>query len=409
LADALSAPDIPITTVERRFNEFKKKWDIVQDTHGSYSSFAGDMETAEAGKLDEWIEDISNDFDQMEIKADRKIEQLKPVAADKLREDGQKKSSEVRLSAVKVERMKFDKFEGDIRRYPQFKEEFTKHVAPSYLEEQRAFVLKGYLAPNVREEVESCGEDYGAIWKRLDQRFGDRGKIINEILNEVTLLSPGDNDDSFALQMIKVVEKAHRDLKRLRAEEEMYNATMIVTIEKRMPNSMRQEWAKEIAGKEMDSAKKFLTLLDCLQNWRNRIEYLSDGVRSVPSTKPHPVNHMHEERANPSSNGNFSRQKCWIHELEHPVWRCREFLAQSIEGRIKLVEQYKACKVCLNTLCPGAKLTSDCNRWRNLKCLVDGCQEIHSRWLHPARKISGSTAHTEGGAATGGRTILQTQ
>ena len=152
---------------------------------------------------------------------------------------------------------------------------------------------------------------------------------------------------------------------------------MIVTIEKRVPNSKRQEWAKEIAGKEMESAKKFLTLLDCLQNWRNRIEYLSDGVRSVPSTKPHPVNHMHEERANPSSNGNFSRQKCWIHELEHPVWRCREFLA--------------------------------CNRWRNLKCLVDGCQEIHSRWLHPARKISGSTAHTEGGAATGGRTILQTQ
>ena len=413
LANAISVPDIPIPTVERRRQDFQNKWQAVQDAHCSYAGFEEEMESGEATKLEEWIGELADDFDEMEIKADRKVEAMKPKESVKPREDDGKKLSAASTSAVKLERMKFPQFEGNIRQYPQFKEEFIKHVSPLYREEQLAFVLKSYLVERVREEAEACGEDYAAIWKRLDQRFGDRGKIVNEILDEVTHLPSGESDDSFALTMIKVVEKAHRDLQRLNAEQEMYNATMIVTIEKRMSIAMRQEWAKEIAGKDLTSAQKFLTLLSCLETWRCRIEYLSDSVRSVPPVpvKSHQANHLREERPRGNYRGDSNRPvlKCWIHQLDHPVFRCREFLAHSIENRVKLVEQYKACKVCLNTDCPGVQSPQSCNRWTNLKCLIDGCQELHSRWLHPAKSISGTSAHTEGGAVTGSDTILQTQ
>ena len=116
---------------------------------------------------------------------------------------------------MKVEKWKFSQFDGDIRRYPQFKEEFCKHVATLYREDQRAFVLKGYLNKHVLEEVESCGEDYDAMWERLDLRFGDSGRLINIIMDEITSLPNPQNDDYATIKMIRTVEKAYRDLCRL--------------------------------------------------------------------------------------------------------------------------------------------------------------------------------------------------
>ena len=431
MSDALrgAAADIPTSTLERRFDELKKKWDIAQEAHDNYSAFAEEMAADDSANLDEWIDSLASDFDQIEIKTDTRIQQLNAketataAAAAPSGETGLRRQSVSTVGAVKVERMKFAQFTGEIRRFPQFREEFMKHVAPLYQEEQRAFVLKSYLTDSVREEVENCGEDYDAIWKRLDQRFGDHGKLISTILDEVTSLAQGREDNLLTLQMIKVVEKAHRDLKRLGAEDEMYNATMIVTIEKKMPNNMKQEWAKEIAGKDMSSAAKFRTLLESLGNWRSRIEYLSDSVRAVKTETKGNAYHMQEGRSAPSSAGMYGgnngattpgrggaeREGCWLHQLPHPIWRCREFLSLAIEERIKLVEKYKACKVCLSTSCAaGIKSPAECKRWTDPRCRIGGCQEFHSRCMHPATKISGSSAHAEGETTAGG-TILKTQ
>ena len=77
------------------------------------------------------------------------------------------------------------------------------------------------------------------------------------------------NDDSYSLSMIKVIEKAHRDLCRLNAQTEMANAQTITIIEKRMTTAMRQEWSKEVAGKELTSEAKFNQLLTWLHGWRD--------------------------------------------------------------------------------------------------------------------------------------------
>ena len=404
LTDALNLSDVPISTVERRFNELKKKWDMVQETHDAYSVHSGEMEVGEADKLDEWIDEMITTFDDLEIKADKKIDQIRSTEAPSPKDKDSKKRSEV--GAVKVERMKFPQFEGDIRRYPQFKEEFIKHIGPICQKDQLAFVLKNHLSPIVREEVESCGEDYTEIWKRLDQRFGDEGRLINSIMDEVTNLSHGGNDDSYTLQMIKTVEKAHRDLVRLGAEQEMCNASTIVMIEKKMPIAMKQEWAKNVAGKSLSSKRKFEMLMEYLQAWRNQLEYLSDSVRTVPELKGR-VSHVRGEEMNGSNS--YTRQKCWIHQMdEHPIWRCREFLVQPVEERIRLVEKYKACKVCLVTTCPGSASSSDCKS--RFRCRADGCGEHHSRFLHVTKKeLSGSSSHAEGEVGVPGSTLLQIQ
>ena len=409
LSDAFNLPDVSPSTVERRFDEMKKKWDRVQDTHDVYAAYAADMSAEESDKLDEWIDAIVKEFDDMEVNSDKKVDQLKAQDTGKT-SDAEIPTTSSNASAVKVERMKFPQFDGDIRRYPQFKEEFCKHVAPLYKKEQLAFVVKSYLSSAVREEVESCGEDYLEIWKRLDQRFGDKGRLINAITDEVNSLPNGRNDDNYTLQMIRTVERAHRDLARLEAEEEMYNASTIVTIEKKMPVAMMQEWAKEVAGKTMSSKKKFLMLMDCLQTWQYRLEYVSDNVRSTPDARG---TTFHIQREEIAANRYPKRESCWIHRLEgmpgeHPIWRCREFLGQPVGERIRLVEQNKVCKVCLLTTCPGSASSADCRS--RFRCRAEGCGEAHNRLLHVAKNaVSGTSSHADGEAAPQGSTLLQIQ
>ena len=426
LLDALNVPEIPISTLQRRFTELKKKWDTVQDSHDAYSAFSGEMEDEQVSQLDTWIQDLSQRFDEVEIKADQKIEKLTPKGNKQV--GGHDNVSSVGQSAVKFDKRKFPEFDGNIRKYPQFREEFNKHIVPYCQENQRAFMLKGYLCPSVRDEVENCGEDFEAILDRLDSKYGNVERIISKILTEVESLPFGSSKQNSEniLSMINIVEKAHRDLKRLGAEGEMCNATMLTSIERRMPSVMIQEWAKDVANKPMSSAGKFQFLLQFLEGWRNRLEYLSDGNRMAPEARgkvfhsqtpePSPVSPkpsvVHSPK--PSSVPSPKRDKCWIHQIEagpgdHPIWRCREFLSLSVVERKKLVKENLACQICLRTHCPGSKSPQECSA-KSFRCRVGDCKEPHSYLLHErVGSMTGSTAHTESEAGGHGDTILQTQ
>ena len=49
-------------------------------------------------------------------------------------------------SGVRLEKLQFQIFQGDVRKYPRFKAEFEKHVKPLCSSNQVAFVLKSYLS-----------------------------------------------------------------------------------------------------------------------------------------------------------------------------------------------------------------------------------------------------------------------
>ena len=82
-------------------------------------------------------------------------------------------------------KLKFENFDGDIRKYSLFKHEFTKFIRPQYEASEEAFVLKSYLEPSVREEVNSLGDDAEAIWNRLDTKYGDVGKLVDNIMTDI--------------------------------------------------------------------------------------------------------------------------------------------------------------------------------------------------------------------------------
>ena len=104
-------------------------------------------------------------------------------------------------------------FEGDIRKYPQFRSEFIKFIEPKCEDYMLAFVLKSYLSEKVQEEISNVCGDYIKMWERLDCKYGNVGMLIDTILFDVKNLDTTNGSSSEeTIKMINTIEKAARDL-----------------------------------------------------------------------------------------------------------------------------------------------------------------------------------------------------
>ena len=395
LADALAiqveADRLPISTIKRRFADVSTKWEDAQNAHDDYVRSLTDKTEQELLTEEVWIKDISDRFDTLEVLVDKYIEKAeKTVAAPIItapdpNDDGNRQPNNM----LKFDRIKLSSYCGDIRKYPEFKETFTKHVQPSYPADQLAFVLRNHLTDSVREEVSNVGDDYAKLWERLDQKYGNVGKLIDAIIFQIKNLPIGSTDSQSTLKMINIVEKAYRDLQHLQQQGEMHNSQTISTIEERLPMNIRHEWVKLVASKQLGSTAKFEMLLELLGDWKCRLEYASDSIRVAPEARGTVYFLDEPNRGGNDNNADRSNQTqrpgCWLHRLmggaaEHPVWRCREFKARPVNERIQLVVANRVCQVCLLQNCPGIAQPIDCPK--KFKCTVTGCGKIHNQLLH---------------------------
>ena len=415
LSTAVEESAIDEWTLTRRYDDLKVRWDAAQDAHDEYVSTL----TA-ADKLDEeeqWINDLADRFDNLELAVGRKIKlmrapepttDVKPI----INQSEVMKSSHSE-SVIRVEKLKFQLFCGDIRKYPEFKAEFLQHVEPRCRKAELAFVLKSYLVDSVRQEISNVSEDYDKIWERLDQKYGNIGKLVDAILSEVKKLSTNRNDQSEILHMANIVEKAWMDLERLGQASELYNGTTISIIEQAMMTEMKMEWVKLVASKGYASKEKFLTLLEFLRDWRNRLEYLGADIRTDPASIGGVTHNVESQRVQKSSERQTSqtasrRKRCLLHSIdeagEHPTWKCRLFTSKPVNERIEIVTANKACHRCLLIECPGASDNSKCTKgW---KCMKTGCGGEHNRLLHTT---DGTVNHTQASEEIGSNPILPLQ
>ena len=183
-------------------------------------------------------------------------------------------------SNLQIERIKLDKFDGDIRKFAKFKEQFELYVKPLCNIAQLPFVLRAHLADAVKEEVDNEDDNMETLWNRLESKYGDIGKQVDAILADISKAPKG--DASSALKMIKIVEKAHRDLSRMGRKSEMENGTMLALIEKKFPDEIRFEWISKIAEqKQVEPADKLAILFNLLQKWKMILEYDSSAITFI--------------------------------------------------------------------------------------------------------------------------------
>ena len=387
---------------ELRLKEQMEICDRIQEKY--ISSLLTEQDTE---KEKEWSLSIRETFDKLINAIKMFVAQHSPrVNIEDLNSKEKNRSSGVRL-----EKLQFQIFQGDVRKYPRFKAEFEKHVKPLCSSNQVAFVLKSYLSEEIKEEVDNLENNVKEIWSCLDKKYGDQGKLVDAIMSEVKCMPTcEDGDERAILNMINLIERAHRDLVLLGLESEISNSTIVSVIEQRMPWEIKKEWIKVVTGDEHDkiSKNKFPSLLKLLLQFRERIEYEPSDIRgSIYEGRT--VNHGEGRREgrNIDKPVESKKQKCWIHlsNGDHPVWCCRVFDNKSPSEKVDLVRKNNACFACLEI----GHVVKNCKR--NFRCKHDNCGLEHHQLLHEAH-ASGIVFHCSSARekpAKADSTILQLQ
>ena len=304
---------------------------------------------------------------------------------------------------VRLEKLKFQTFSGDIRKYPKFKEEFLQHIKPNYNLNEEAFVLKHYLSDDIVSDVENLGDDAELIWERLDSKFGDKNRLVDAIMTEFKSLKRTNNNPSAIINMINTVEKAYRDLKMMGKESEINNSTIVSIIEEILPTDIETEWVKMITtkGNEHIKENKFPALLALLLEFKERLEYKNCNIRNDTATNKISTHHVSTKETGKTPE-RPKRPICWIHpnQNDHPIWKCQDFETKSHTERMMLVRENRACFSCL----AQGHRADQCRR--NFKCQEDGCRSNHHRLLHERQE--GINHHNKSGESDNVLLQLQT-
>ena len=168
---------------------------------------------------------------------------------------------------LQLEKVKMPLFTGGIRDYPRFKMDFEKQVMPTINIESAPYILRSCLSKEPADVIKSIDDDLEAMWKRLDEKYGDPTKVVDVIMNAIqNTRNIRDGENNRFIELINVVEDGYRDLKRLGLEKEITTTSSVSVIEKKLPTDVKKEWAKLISSDHstVDKTNKFPSLLKFL-------------------------------------------------------------------------------------------------------------------------------------------------
>jgi len=317
-----------------------------------------------------------------------------------------------RTAELKIERMKYPKFSGNIRDYPRFKHDFVKYVTPSIKSGTEAYIMKEMcLKEEALDLIKNVDDDIGEIWERLDDRYGKASKLTDVIMHDIKKLKPvAEGEDKKFLEFVDCIERSYRELKRVDMETEISNSTIVALIEERIPKTIKTMWYLQVSDKQsgVDEKNKFPHLLDFLKKHRRAIEYGSSELRAGKSVEKASVHFAHQEEEIHMAVGEKSRDNnkvhtesisgtqdknnkeskqvyCWIHQSpSHDILDCKSYRDQDVQERWDLVRDYQVCWCCLRV----GHYHYQC--FNSRACSKDGCRQAHHPTLHEKREGTNS-------------------
>ena len=279
---------------------------------------------------------------------------------------------------VHLEKIKRPHFEGDIREYPQFKRDFQTQVMPGLTKLTAPYTLRTCLDKEALAQVKSVDDDIEEMWARLDEKFGDPGKVTDVIINDIKRFKViREGESKKFVEFVDMIEDSYRDLKRLGIEKEITTTSSVSTIESKLPPDHRKEWARLVSSRKstVDKTDKFPSLLDFLLDQKRAIEYDASDLRSAGTPQVRGATHLSDGRPSPTA------KYCLVHgNAKHSTYECRNYLAKPVQQRKDVVKDKLACFSCLK---PG-------HRWVQCKkkkeCGIDNCKVFHHRTLHENKR-----------------------
>ena len=214
-------------------------------------------------------------------------------------------------------------FHGNVRNYPQFKTDFQKQVMPSINAENAPYVLRSCLGKEPADTVKIVDGDINAMWKRVDEKFGDPAKVAEVIMGAIQNIKPiREGQSKKFFEFINVIDDGYQDLRRLGPEKEIATTSSASIIGKILPNDVKREWAKLVSSEHspVDKRDKFPSLLRLLLEQKQAIEYENGELRSNNNLPTRGSLHYLEKRDDKvtilerQDTSRYKRNKCLNHE-----------------------------------------------------------------------------------------------
>ena len=236
-----------------------------------------------------------------EIEDEKLIEKLYKVRSDINRKvaDHIQNITRKKESKIKLENMKLLNFNRDLRSYAKFKSDFNKYVMPTIkYSESSAFVLRSCLNEKVKDIMINVEDKIEALWKRLDEKYGDPSKLADLVINVRKLKCVKEGDVKGFLILVETVEKGYRDLALLDLEMEISNTGTVSVVKERLPRDIRREWSKRVNEDEskVDLRNKFPASLQFPLEQRKIMEYEYSELRRSNEDYKCKIYHFDESR-----------------------------------------------------------------------------------------------------------------
>jgi len=254
-------------------------------------------------------------------------------------------------SRVKLPVVKLPTFDGRTEEWKRFSETFQSMIhsnenIPNIQKFQYLATSVSGDAAKIIESIELTDQNYIIAWELLKKRFDDPRAIKKRHIQCLFTMPRVDKESAAAIRgLVDYVLKHLRVLRSINLPTDSWDELVIHMIEAKLDTTTLRAWEQHAVTAEV----KLATLTDFLERRCQILERIEARTRekSVASraesikqrTKAHEKS---TALANVTADG-----KCYLCRGDHLLYRCEEFLALTVEGRIKEVRRLKLCLNCL--------------------------------------------------------------
>ena len=283
---------------------------------------------------------------------------------------------------LKMEKPKMPKYNGDVREYAIFKDDFKHMVDKRYSKRDAITLLRTCLQGKPLELIKGIGSDYDAAWEYLDSIYGDPRFIADTVTQDIMkfkLLRDGE-DARFCEKeiLVHLVRRSYNTLKEVGQWNDMDSNHMLAVIEQKMNSDDHKVWSRHLEReKQMATLQELLNWMSSEMKSRMRA---TAPVRCVTQSSRSSINYVHQKDPKPMPPGD----KCWIcHVSSHWTDQCEKFKAMSPESRFKMVKENHACFSCLKRAGKNHNVYT-CSRRQQCTEKMNGiqCKHYHYQLLH---------------------------
>lgn len=406
---------LDLAEIEGRLDILKDKYDKLLSAHELYLKFVQlptEDDLAYLNDSDDRLEKfviihkrISLEHSKPQIVVVPKVEQ-QVINEDKSDCDVKEQD------AYKVERIKFEKFDGkNPRLYFDWRKKIQNKFLTKIHKSGHAVAVVGMLEEGALKCVQACSDDdVTEIWKELDRRFGDPRKISALILSDINNTPPMlDANTPGFIAFVDKLRLGYKELGNYSRGIDLNNSIMIANIERKLPPSIKEEWCEKIVDENnsISTDKIFDELLAFLKHKAAAKEYAIDPIRNSASDCAFEMSASSHATMGAASatgytkNQNFprgemprrvsdpnSKSPCLVHlrdGIRHTTVQCNDFRNKSVYERNRTVLTNRACQICLER----GHFAKLCSRSTDKTCTVHGCFQPHHTMLHPDNQNGG--------------------